>query len=364
MQMLLKQVQLKQTGAGGKAMEGASTAADKDLIASMGEQVTDADSAMELFEQELLKTAQDMYGEAEMVSEENGIKKFLAADGTEFSIEQSGDELTDTMSLNFDDGSSISMNYREEEDGGLSIFRKGAEGEDGVSDFTFTDSYVQREGTQEMGTDANGEDMVVQNYDEINVDGNDKEGVMTELYNDGTTGSQWEKDGVSHLLVSNDELSKGAEMYTSEDGYEEATHLGEEELSEDAIGRRDALLETLRGGETEEVEAEVEPEAEALEEEDGPQTLLEIEQERRDENADILTGGLDADIVGDAGAEGVGAEMSLDEQIALKQNLELQLNELGTDSSEEGKAKSAEVSAELAKVESSIAELTKQSEAA
>lgn len=212
-----------------KAMIGANASKDQDLLKNINEQIEGGADATELFEQELLKEAQEIYGEAELVSEETAedgtiTKKFKAADGTEFSLVESNIDGRSAVTLNLDDGSSITMTNLEGHPSGLGLTRLSkADEETGEADFTFVNLDVSQKGTSKVTKDEDGNALTINNYTQTEADGTVRDDVTSEFYADGTSTTRYlDENGIGHLSIANKDFTV-TESYSSEDNYETAT---------------------------------------------------------------------------------------------------------------------------------------------
>ena len=212
-----------------KALGGKSLDNDQASLRNINDQINNGASASELFQQQLLEEAQDLYGEAELISEETAddgtiTKKFKATDGTEFSLVEVNRDGAQTMNLNLDDGSLVSMNFNENLSGGVGIARYSAvDEESGGTDYTFVNLDVQQEGRSRTTTDENGQALTVNNYTQTNADGSINNDVTSQFFADGTNVTRWEDDeGIGNLVIGNKDFT-ASESYTSADNYQTAT---------------------------------------------------------------------------------------------------------------------------------------------
>ena len=97
-----------------------------------------------------------------------------------------------------------------------------AEKEDGTKDFTKVTEYMIQEGTASIDEDHNGNQVYQENYNQINrYDGTTQNDNSTTYHNNGMLTTEYEKDGVDYLYVTNGNHS-ASKVFSSEDDFTNA----------------------------------------------------------------------------------------------------------------------------------------------
>lgn len=180
------------------------------------------------FKTELMSIAEKKFGSSEMINEildndGNNIQVFKGENGEEFRVVEyahNEDYDLNKAALIFADESAIELQVLDNGIGGVGIHRISGENEDGSRDYSYVNSQVIQEGEVRTEKDENGNDIFVQNYNQINrADGSMVEDATTIFHANGMISTEYDdKEGLGHLIVGNANHTASVH-YSSEDNY-------------------------------------------------------------------------------------------------------------------------------------------------
>ncbi|NQY79932.1 MAG: hypothetical protein HRT47_06440 [Candidatus Caenarcaniphilales bacterium] len=215
-------------GAAYTAAAGYDADNDGALVFGLTNAIKGGADIQDTFKTELVSMAEEMYGSSEMINEildddGNNISVYRGENGEQFRIVEyahNADYDLNKAALIFDDDSAIELQMLDNGIGGVGIHRISGENEDGSRDYTYVNSQVIQEGNVKTEIDENGNEIFVQNYDQINrADGSMIEDATTTFHANGMISTEYDDDeGVGHLIVGNSNHT-ASQHYTSEDNY-------------------------------------------------------------------------------------------------------------------------------------------------
>lgn len=210
------------------AAEGYDPDNDGAVVFGLTNAIKGGADIQDTFKTELMSMAEEKFGASEMINEildndGNKIQVYRGEGGEEFRIVEyaHNDEYDlNKAALIFDDDSAIELQMLDSGIGGAGIHRISGENEDGSRDYTYVNSQVIQEGSVKTEKDENGNDIFVQNYDQINrADGSMIEDATTTFHANGMISTEYNDDeGIGHLIVGNANHT-ASQHYTSEDNY-------------------------------------------------------------------------------------------------------------------------------------------------